>query len=163
MSLYYRRMTRCDIQWQARTPHFIPHYVLVCQSPYNELKFHQTTMLRNYMGSQSNTRCSLWHIQMTCMKYTFIMFWGTKYQLAIMNTYCTNTDAYCMRRAQHSSNLHQIQSAVIIHNWSIKCNVGDKITQRIMKMMTFVVKWQVYTLEYSHIFSSLLQHCIQTC
>ena len=27
------------------------HIVLVCQSPYNELKFQQTTMLRNYIAT----------------------------------------------------------------------------------------------------------------
>jgi hypothetical protein len=45
--------------------------------------------------------------------------------LVIMNTYCINTDVYCIRSSKHSSTLHQIQSAIIINNWSIKCNVGD--------------------------------------
>jgi hypothetical protein len=32
-----------------------------------------------------------------------------------------------------------------------------------MKVMMFVVKWQVCTLEYLHIFSWLLQHCTKKC
>lgn len=151
MSLYYRRMTGCDIQWQARTPHFIPHCVLVCQSPYNELKFQQTTMLRNYMGSQSNSRCTLWHVKMTLMKYTFIMFWGTKYQLSsnykyiLYKHWCilyqksptffqTAPNSKC---SNYTQLIHQVQRW-----WQ------EKIMQRITKVMMFVVKWQVCTLEY---------------
>ena len=166
MSLYYRRMTGCDIQWQARTPHFIPHYVLVCQSPYNELKFHQTTMLRNYMGSQSNSRCSLWHMQMTRMKYTFIMFWGTKYQLPSNYEYILYKHWCILYQKsptffQPTPNSKCSNYTQLIHQ--VQCWWKEKIMQRIMKVMMFVVKWRVCTLEYSHIFSWLLHHSTQTC
>lgn len=143
-------MTGCDIQWQARIPHFIQHCMLVCQSPYNELKFQQTTMLRNYMGSQSNSRRTLWHTQMTHIKYTFTVFWGTKYQLSINYVYILYKQwcimyQKCPTFFQPAPNSECSNYIQLIYQ--VQCWWQEKIIHRIMKMMMFVFKWQVCTLE----------------